>query len=189
MSTTWVARRGTAPCPHAFPAGTATQTAVLHTVCRPCSLTLPGGCSCTWRGLATVTLDPACAESELPLVSSSLFPARCWGGQGSPLSPDAFATSPLRVCHFRKGPSVRASAPEPFAFSGFVINNSTMCVFYSTEKFKVLCKMFFLKKTTTDFWGWGKSISPAVMTCFFFSSVKRKTAWTVSFKIVYLIRQ
>jgi len=41
------------------------------------------------------------------------------GGLGSPLSFRAFAASPLWVCHWRKSPSMRASAPEPFTFSIF----------------------------------------------------------------------
>jgi len=56
-------------------------------------------------------------------LATPAFPLR-GGGRvcvlASPLSPAAFAATPLQFCHFRKGPSVRTSASEPFTFSGVV---------------------------------------------------------------------
>ena len=56
---------------------------------------------------------------EVVWLLSRSSPPTLWGGLGSPLSPDTFATLLPQFCHFRKGPSVRASDSEPFAFGGF----------------------------------------------------------------------
>lgn len=72
----------------------------------------------------------------------------------------------------------------------YAINNSAMCVFCFTENFEVLHKTFFLKKPTQQrtFGVEEKYLSPVVMICFFFSSMRRKTALPVSFRIVYWMR-
>jgi len=60
-------------------------------------------------------------------------------GLGSPLSLSVlFVASPLRFCHRRKGPSARASAPEPFTFSSFaemqlVSEYFTLCFFLNKK--------------------------------------------------------
>jgi len=91
--------------------------------------------------LAAVTLDSAPAESELLLVGTSRFPAE--GGGWGLLSLSAlFAASPLRFCHRRKGPSARASAPEPFAFSSF----AEMAEMAGTPAFKLPFKLLLGEK-------------------------------------------
>ena len=59
------------------------------------------------------TLGQSCRSLAAPSIPLGV------GGLGSPLSPGAFAALPLRFCHFRKGPSVQASAPEPLTSSAF----------------------------------------------------------------------
>jgi len=125
MSISWIARRGTVPCQHAFPARPACAS------CRaaPCLPALfavllvtrtPWGGLLLYMGdLVAVTLVPAHIESELLLSSSSLLST--WGclegGWGLLLSLPALLLP--QFCHFGKSPWARTTAPEPFAFGGF----------------------------------------------------------------------
>ena len=77
MSTSRVARRGTAPCPLAFPTRPAcklpckpphcTLPDAQHPVCRPWLPALRRACSCTWGRLATVTLIRSLVAPSFPL--------------------------------------------------------------------------------------------------------------------------
>jgi len=90
-----------------------TLAAVPCPVCPSCSLALPRGWFCQGEGTA-VSLDPAHAESEPPLVRAQHFPLGGWGGRGAQsLSPGACLSSSASKKRFPRGdPSLWSPSPR-----------------------------------------------------------------------------